>query len=280
MSLDPRLEERTLAYLFGDDEADPGDLVAEAQAAPDFAGWLSHLERDLADLARAVGVDPEDSGALGRLEVLRAEIAAPTTERSAFVPAETAAGAAPADDGGAPGADDASPGNNVRSLVARRRRTQFALIGGALAMAAALLVFALGPRPEGISPTAARPSVAQAQAWAEEVLDSALAFAGAELPPGDRGFLIGLVRDLSRPHGDGAPPSGDELDTARIIAAQALAGLGLEGDAEALRRLALGGCGAVLSVAGEVDACEAGLAAYAERRDAALRPVPPGDDPP
>lgn len=261
----PALEETTLEYLYGDGEADPGELVAAGAAADGFDAWLGQLEGDLATIAVAAGASPEASLALARLRALRSEVAA----RGA------SAAAAPARAG-------------IISLAdarARRRRRTVAAIGGVLAIAAGVMVAVLanqqpatttGPGPS----LALRPTVEQAQAWAAELDDEGLAFAGTERSPRDRGFLIGLVRDLSAPMADGAAASDEAIALARHLAQLALAGLAEApggDDGEAARVLALRGCQEALGAgarAEDVAACEGGLADYARHRDAALAPPP------
>ena len=125
------------------------------------------------------------------------------------------------------------------------------------------------------APAAPRPTVAQAKHWVEALDVGGQAFAGAGPSAHDRGFLVGVVRDLSAPHPEGSAPGAEELETARIIAQQAAAGLGLGDRAEAVRVKALGGCKALLeAVPAEVAECERGLADYITHRDAALATPP------
>lgn len=267
----PELQEAALEYLYGDGEADPGELVAAAADADGFGAWLTGLEGDLAAIVAAAGAAPEASLALARLGALREEVAARRASRGRVFAAGASA-TAPA-------------GGAVVSLAearARRGRRAAAVIGGVLAIAAGVMIAVVaGQEPAtttGPGPAVAlRPTVEQAQAWAADLEGDGMAFAGAERSPRDRGFLIGLARDLSAPGADGAPASDEAIALARHLALLALAGVVEGDDGEAARVRAVRGCREALGDAAsgdDVAACEGGLADYARHRDAALAPRP------
>lgn len=257
MTVDARLEEAVLAYLFGDEggEEDPGLVVTAGESTAGFLPWLDQLEAELTALGHALERPPGESLALARLAALRAE----TRARMAQAPAVGAAAH------GAPA--------SVVSLAAARakRRGPAVWIGAVLAIAAALLIAVVltsdggGAGADQVTP---RPSVAQARQWASEREGQGMAFSGATLSATDRGFLFGIVRDLSSPRADGSAPTADELEAARAIAAQAFAGTAVEGEPEALRKRALDGCAALGS--DDAAGCREGVATYARHRDAAL----------
>ncbi|MCB9734756.1 MAG: hypothetical protein H6745_19400 [Deltaproteobacteria bacterium] len=250
-AVDARLEEAVLTYLFGDGEEDPGLVVVEGAKTAGFLPWLDRLEQELAALAHAVEAPLSESVALARLGVLR-------EETKAWAARAAATGAAAA--GG--------PAEVVSLAAARERRRGPAMWVGAVVAIAAAVLIAVALTSGGGAGAVARPSVAQAQQWAGERVDKAMAFSGATLTAADRGFLLGIVRDLSAPRADGSQPTGDELEAARAIAAQAFAGTDVTGDPEALRKKALAGCAAF--GAGDAAGCEEGVATYARHRDAAL----------
>ncbi len=264
MNIEPKLEEAVLAYLFGDGEADPGLLVTEGAAVDGFAAHLARLEGELVALKQAADADtdPDADGslALARLSVLREEVA-----RWQARPAEAVSGV-PVAHGGA----------KVISLAAERdKRTPrwVAWTGSVVALAAAIILAVVFIGKGGGGEVAPRISVAQAQVLAVEVGEQGFGFAGAEPPSArDRGYLAGIVRDLSAPYPSGALPAEAELEMARTLARQALVGLDFDGTPESLRGKVAAGCRAFLRVHAEVAECKGGLAAYERKRDAALAP--------
>lgn len=248
----PDLEERTLAWLFGDDE-DPGLIVDEAAARADYLPWLDRLERTLAASKAAVGA-ARGGVAEARMSALRAEIL-----RRRAQPIDWAA----------------ARSDNLRSLahasafvhVEDRRRRRLATLGAVVALAAAVVfvVMALQRAEPEIDVATARALVA------DVAPEQGFGFGGAEAPSArDRGFLLGAVIDLSRPRSATGEPGASELELARKLAVRALAGLPAPDDAEARRARALGGCAAILIDGAERGACEAGLSEYLSRRDAFL----------
>lgn len=246
--LDP-LQERALAWIFGDDEEDPG-LVAAELARAERDDWLATLATDYAAIKRRFA--PDATGpALERLAALREDVA---RRRARGLADLAAASVAP---------------DNVHSLAAARARKAQpsararAGLWVATALAAAALVFVL-TRPRAAHEVDA--SVATALV-AELPDDGGYGFAGAAPPNAhDRGFLVGAVIDLSkrREHRSAEP----ELALARELSERALRGLTAPDDAEARRQRVLGGCAAILEDAADRSACERGLADYAARRDA------------
>jgi len=246
----PDLEERTLAWLFGEDE-DPGLIVDEAAARADPLTWLDHLGRTLAAAKTAVGAAP-DGVAQARLAALRAEIL-----RRRAQPIDW--GAARAD--------------NVRSLAHAsmhredRRRRRLGMVGALVALAAAVVFVVMALQPHEPEVDAATATALVADLLPEE----GFGFGGAASPsPRDRGFLLGAVIDLSRDKKATGAPGPAELELARRLASRALTGLSAPDDAEARRTRVVGGCGAILIDAAERNACEQGLSEYLTRRDAFL----------
>lgn len=260
MSIEPRLEEAVLAYLHGDGEEDPGALVSEGAGVAGFDGWLAELGADLRLYKRAVGADPDQSDALARLAALQQEVAryAEHKRESEFAPA-----------------NDSLPA--PISLDARRRekRRSFVFVGTLAALAAGILVAVMSLQGGPDAPTA-RPTVAQARQWVDALAPGGFSFVGEGPSAHDRGFLLGIVKDLAAPHADGTGATADELATARDIALQALAGLGYGDDPGGALTHVLGGCAAFLKVPADVTACERGRADYLRHRDAALAPAGKG----
>jgi hypothetical protein len=256
------LQLRTLAWLFGDDEEDPGAIADEATRRDDMIPWLERLAADYRLLKEAAAPGRE-SLALARIEALRADIA----QRRAGAVDWQGARAEPARADGA--------NSKVRSLAAARARlaspttnklARGLLVGAFTAFAAAAIIFMV------TRPNVAHPDV---DARTAQVLlgdlagDGGMGFAGAAPPSAhDRGFLLGAVIDLSRPRQDGAAPAQSEVVLARDLVERTLKGLAAPDDDAARTRRVLGGCGAILIDAGERAACERGLADYIARRDA------------
>ncbi|PKN56455.1 MAG: hypothetical protein CVU56_15965 [Deltaproteobacteria bacterium HGW-Deltaproteobacteria-14] len=261
MSIEPKLEEAVLAYLHGDGEEDPGALVTEGAGVEGFDSWLADLGAELRLYKRAVGADPERSDALGRLAALRQEVALYSKNKG---------------QSGFASANDAPPA--PISLDARRRekRRTFVFVGTLAALAAGILVAVMSLQGGPDAPTA-RPTVAQARQWVDALAPGGFSFVGEGPSAHDRGFLLGIVKDLAAPHADGTGATGDELATARDVALQALAGLGLGDDPDGALTQVLGGCAAFLKGPGDVTACERGRADYVRHRDAALAPAATGD---
>lgn len=246
----PDLDERTLAWLFGEDE-DPGLVVDEAAARADYLPWLDRLERTIAAAKAAVGA-ARGGVAEARLSALRAEIL-----RRREQPIDWAA----------------ARSDNLRSLAfARvhledRRRRRLATLGAVVALAAAavFVVMALQRAEPEIDAATASALVA------DLAPEQGFGFGGAEAPSArDRGFLLGAVIDLSRPRSATSEAGASELELARKLADRALTGLPAPDDAEARRARAVGGCAAILVDGAERGACEAGLSEYLSRRDAFL----------
>ena len=260
MSIEPKLEEAVLAYLYGDDEDDPGALVAKAAAAQGFDAWIAGLAADQRLLKRAVGADADRSDALARLAALQHEVA--DCRGASIVQLSAKARTEPA---------------RPIDLAARRREKlrTYAWVGTLAALAAGILVAVMSLQGGPETPPAPRPSVAQARQWVDELAPGGFGFAGDSPSPHDRGFLLGIVRDLAAPHADGTDASADEVAAARQIALLALAGLDLGDDPSTALSHALIGCTGSLKAADEVAACERGGVDYARHRDAAL--TPPAD---
>jgi len=249
-----KLQEAVLAYLYGDGEEDPGEVVAAAAAAPEVDVWLAELDGELRVYKRAVGADPDRSEALDRLTVLREEIAR-YRQRPATAPTAAPQAAPPA----------------PISLAARRRekRRTYAFVGTLAALAAGILIAAMALQA-GPSAPVVRPTVAQAQRWVDELAPGGFGFAGEGPSAHDRGFLLGIARDLSAPHADGTGAGAEELEAARAIALQALAGLGYGEDPDDALKQVTSGCAAFLKDPKDVSACDKGVADYERHRDAAL----------
>ncbi len=250
---DEALETRAIAWIFGDDDEDPGLVAEEAAKSPAFTTWLEAFARDYAALK--ITSTPSETTAAARITALRDDIA----RRRA-------------------GAVDwaAARADNVRSLSAARARSTPAIqsgpskngrlfaIGAAVLAAAAALFLVIG--------RSAPPEVDAAMALAltaEVNPDGGMGFAGAAPPSArDRGFLIGAVIDLSRKRHDGTTPGEPERSLALSLADRALSGLDTPMAGEAARTRALGGCAAILVDDADRSACEKGLADYITRRDA------------
>jgi hypothetical protein len=253
------LDEGVMAFVFGDEDVDPGQLVTDGANVPGFVAHLEALERDLTLLKQATGQNVSDSEARARLQVLRDE----TIRWQASHPA----------------ADGANVPNvpNVVDLAGARQRLRARLttyVGIVVAAAAAVLLVARPWSGEGKT-GAAPPRELTAQlvgSLTEGVgVESGHGFSGPLGPgPRDRGFLLGGILDLSDPKPDGSPRSGADLQLAQTLVERVLVGLDTpETPAERLQR-ARGGCGALLSDATERALCESGLSDYRARRDAAL----------
>lgn len=241
--LDP-LQERALAWIFGDEEEDPGLVAADLARRPELDPWLAALADDYAALKRRYA--PDAAGpALARLAALRDDVAR-RRAHGEMLDATTAA-----------------PPDNVRSLAAARARRSRVGLWVAIGLAAAALVFVV-TRPR----SAHEVDVASARAIVAALPeDAGFGFAGGAPPSAhDRGFLVGAVIDLSkrREHRSAEP----ELALARELSDRALRGLRAPEDAEARLQRVLGGCAAILEDASDRSACERGLADYVARRDA------------
>lgn len=253
---DDALELRVLAWVFGDDDEDPGLIVDDASNHSDLIGFLDRLGADHAALKRALGAPdhpapvPADSPAQARLAALRDEI----LRRRAGAPIDWAT----------------ARGDNVRSLSAHRTRARRPgpriILAGAFAVVAAAALIFLVTRPG--PPPHVDAAVASALT-ADLVEDHALGFGGAAQPTArDRGFLLGALIDLSRPNPDGTPRAAADSALALTLAERALSGLAAP--EEPARRLAraLGGCASILADPADRAACENGLQDYLARRDA------------
>ena len=246
----PDLEERTLAWLFGDDE-DPGLIVDEAASRDDHLDWLEHLSRTLAASKSALGTATPGI-AQARLAALRTEILH-RREHPIDWPAARA--------------DNLRTLAHARAHRDERRRRRLGTIGALLAVAAAAVFIVISLR--GAEPEVDAATVAT---LVEDLHpQQGFGFGGAAAPtPRDRGFLLGAVIDLSRPRKASGQLGTAELELARTLTDRALAGLPAPEDAEARRARATGGCGAILIDAAERNACERGLTEYLVRRDAYL----------
>jgi hypothetical protein len=251
---DAPVDEALYAYLFGDDEADPGPLLERFAADPTATTWLEGFERDYAYLKGHT-----DSPAIARARTLRAELA----HRQAHPIDWTTARAS----------------TNVRSLDAARlrdtlkaaptRRSQgFAriAIAGVLAATIAAAIFLV----VSVQSATREVDVEMAKHLTSTIMDqSGHGFAGPPEPtPRERGFLLGAVMDLSRPRKATGQVSAAEVDLARELADRALDGLDAPESAEDRRQRLLGGCAAILVDPADRKACEEGLADYQRRRDA------------
>lgn len=238
------LETRAIAWIFGDDEEDPGLIAEEGAKSPAFTTWLDAFARDYPALKRTT---PHGATtAVARIGALREDIARRRAGGVDWSAART---------------------DNVRSLSAARARSnrpRLFAIGAAVLAAAAALFLVLG---RGAPPDV---NAAMALALTAEVApDGGMGFAGSAPPSArDRGFLIGAVIDLSRDRKDGTKPGEPERSLAVSLADRALKGLDVPADGEAVRARALGGCAAILVDAADRSACEKGLADYIARRDA------------
>ena len=265
------LEESVLAFVFGDEDEDPGLIVDEAATQDGFVPWLDRLA---ADYTLVRGGDPALSPALGRLAALRAEVllrrAHPIVWEGrpanvlAFDPALRRA----------PEGAEVRDVRDVRTLSAsdlqRKRLVGRFVIGGVIAatLAAAALLLV------GVQQSDPEIDARMAQVLVDDALGTrGFGFAGAAAPTVEqRGFLLGAVIDLSRPRKRTGQSAPTELELARTLADRALEGLpgSPADDLEARRVRALGGCGAVFADTAERNTCERGLASYLARRDAAL----------
>lgn len=244
------LDEGVMAFVFGDEDIDPGQLVTDGANVPGFVAHLEALERDLTLLKQATGQRVSDSEARARLQALREETVRWQAGHNA---------------------------TNVVSLAGARQRLRARLttyVGIVVAAAAAVLLVA---RPwSGDSKTGAPPArelTSQLVASLTEGVgvESGHGFSGPLGPgPRDRGFLLGGILDLATPKPDGTPRADAELQLAQTLVDRVLVGLDApEVPAERLQR-ARGGCAALLTDAVERGLCEKGLAEYRAQRDAAL----------
>ena len=242
------LETRAIAWIFGDDDEDPGLIAEEGAKSPAFTTWLAAFARDYPAL-KSTQPGSQTSLAGARIAALQDDIA----RRRA-------------------GAVDwsAARADNVRSLSAARTNrssrtnpTRLLAIGGAVLAAAAAVFLLIGRNapPDVDAPMALALT-------AEIAPDGGMGFAGSAPPSArDRGFLIGAVIDLSRNRKDGTKPGEPERSLATTLADRALKGLDGPTDGAALER-ARGGCAAILVHAADRSDCELGLADYIARRDA------------
>lgn len=242
-------DEALLAYLFGDDEADPGPLFTRFAHDQSAKAWLRDFSRDYPRLTGKA-----ESPAVSRAEALLAEL-----DRRAQDPRY------PVD-------WTTSRDTNVVSLAAARTHKQgrlgprlaiFGVLAATIAAAAFIAV--------SVGKTAREVDVDMAQTLVGPLLDQAgHGFAGAPIPsPRERGFLLGAVIDLSRPRKATGQVGETELALARDLADRALDGLDDAPDAvEERRQRMLGGCAAILKDPSERKDCEEGLADYQRRRDA------------
>jgi len=269
------LEQRTIAWLFGEDDEDPGLIAAEAVGRPGFVAWLDGLATTHAQLK--VAITPGSSGLVqARLAALRDDI---TRRRDGAVDWPNARvdnvrslAAARARPGIESVVADPRPvraqGTSLRPRpvpVKASRATRIALIGS-LVLAAAAAIFLVmrgGSGPPDVDARIASLLVA------EVAPESGFGFAGASPPTArDRGFLLGAVIDLSRPRKDKTPPAAPETSLARDLVDRTLVGLSAPEDAEARRQRVISGCAAILIDPADRSACEKGLADYIARRDA------------
>jgi hypothetical protein len=237
-------DEALLAFLFGDDERDPGPLFHRFAADPAARLWLASFVRDYPRLTGKA-----ESPAVCRAAVLLEEL-----ERRAERPIDWTA----------------ARGDKVVSFAAAAEHRKSKLgprlaVFGVLAATIAASVFiavSVGKSPREVD-------ASMAQALVGPLLDQGgHGFAGAPVPtPRERGFLIGAITDLSRPRKATGQVGAEELELARTLAERALEGLEAPDDDKARRQRLLGGCAAVLPDPDERKACEEGLADYQRRRD-------------
>lgn len=241
-------DEALLAYLFGDDETDPGPLLTRFAADPAAKAWLRDFSRDYPKLTGKA-----DSPAVARAEALLVEL-----DRRAQDPRYPVEWTTARD-------------TNVVSLAAARTHKQsrlgprlaiFGVLAATIAAAAFIAV--------SVGKTAREVDVGMAQALVSPILDQGgHGFAGAPIPsPRERGFLLGAVIDLSRPRKATGQVGETELALARDLADRALEGLDAPDATEDRRQRLLGGCAAILTDPTERKDCEEGLADYQRRRDA------------
>lgn len=241
------MDEALIAYLFGDDEEDPGPLFQRFAGQAEARLWLEGFARDYARLSGR-----EDGPAIARARALADEL-----ERRHQNPIDWAA----------------ARGDNVASLAAARTHRTRSKLGPRLAIfgvlaatiaAAVVLVTNVKSAPREVD-------IEMAQSLVAPIMDQAgHGFAGAPVPTArERGFLLGAIIDLSRPRKATGSVGASELELAQTLADRALEGLDDAPDAaEDRRQRLLGGCAAILPGAEERKACEEGLADYQRRRDA------------
>jgi len=267
------LELRAIAWIFGDDEEDPGLIAEEAAGRAHFIAWLDDFATTHAQLTAAL--TPTSPGLVkARLAALRDDIVrrrdGAVDWASARADNVRSLGAVRARNDAA--AADPRPlraqGESARARPvpsAASRSTRIALIG-AIVLAAAAAVFLV------VSGGARTPDVdaRMASLLVEEVApEGGFGFAGASPPSArDRGFLLGAVIDLSRARKTKQPPAAPEISLAQQLADRTLLGLAAPDDAEARRQRVISGCSAILVEAADRSACERGLADYIARRDA------------
>lgn len=238
-------EEALLAFLFGDDEADPGPLFERFATDAAARSWLEAFIRDYPALS-----GKGESPAVLRAQSLLAEFSRRAAQPIDWSTART---------------------DQVVSLAAAREHRKSKLgprlaIFGVLAATVAAAVFIA----VSVGKTTREVDVMMAEALVGPILDQGgHGFAGAPVPtPRERGFLIGAITDLSRPRKATGQVGDSELDLARNLAERALEGLDAPDAAEERRQRLLGGCAAILQDPEERRACEEGLADYQRRRDA------------
>lgn len=257
------LDEGVMAFVFGDEDVDPGQLVTDGANTPGFVAHLEALERDLTLLKQATAQRVSDSEARARLQALREE----TVRWQANQDSSQAS---------APSASSANSANVVDFASARQRlRARITTYVGILVAAAAAVLLVARPWSGGgkTGEPPARALTAQLVASLTDGVgvESGHGFAGPLGPgPRDRGFLLGAILDLADPRPDGAPRADAELQLAQKLVDRVLTGLDApEAPAERLQR-ARGGCSALLTDAVERGLCDTGLAEYRAQRDAAL----------
>jgi|GEM_PF-1817967 len=275
------LEQRTIAWLFGDEDEDPGLIAAEAAQRPDFTTWLDAFALTHEQLKAALAPGG-CTLARERLAVLRDDITRRreggidwNAARGDNVRSLDAARVRSANEVAARDkevADAARPSRAVADSIRARpvptqasRTTRIALIGSiVLAAAAAIfLVLSGGSKVPDVDAGIATLLV-------EDIAPAGgFGFAGATPPSAhDRGFLIGAVIDLSRPRADKSAPAVPDVKLAQNLSDRTLLGLEAPDDAEARRERVISGCAAILVDAADRQACEKGLADYIARRDA------------
>jgi len=251
---DAPVDEALYAYLFGDDEADPGPLLDRFASDPSAATWLEGFERDYAVLKNQT-----DSPAIARSRALRAELARHLTNPIDWTTARQSTNVRSL---------DAARHRDIPQATPVRRSQSFAriAIAGVLAATIAAAIFLV----VSVQSATREVDVEMAQQLTSSIMtQSGHGFAGPPEPtPRERGFLLGAVMDLSRPRKATGQVAANEVDLARELADRALDGLDAPESAEERRQRLLGGCAAILVDPADRKACEDGLADYQRRRDA------------
>ncbi len=251
---DAPVDEALYAYLFGDDEADPGPLLERFASDPTASTWLEGFERDYATLKNHT-----DSPAIARSRALRAELSRHLAHPIDWSSARSASNVRSL---------DAARHRDIPQATPVRRSQNFAriAIAGVLAATIAAAVFLV----VSVQSATREVDVEMAQHLTSTIIDqSGHGFAGPPEPtPRERGFLLGAVMDLSRPRKATGQVADKEVDLARELADRALDGLDAPESAEDRRQRLLGGCAAILVDPADRKACEEGLADYQRRRDA------------